>query len=261
MARRTRQRPSPRRPPVRGRLWLESVVSMPLRLCALKCSPWRTRVQGSATDNALQPVTSPRLCSWHTRCGPTHSGPLPLASCRIRPWSKAPLAAAGLRQDGPPTANGGIGTPPPAAAARTMSNISFPDGEERLETLATAACHEFSLHAAASFAISACLGDALASVEGSSWTPLRGQPLVAMAGVHHLKCCSICFTGVRGAPLPTDLVFGSMPPNVVVRRPAQSSARPSRADHQSVMNHAVLSAASTSCQSHTLPLTRCRRAF
>jgi len=31
--------------------------------------------------------------------------------------------------------------------------------------------------------------------------------------------CGMVFAGVRGAPLPTDLVFGSMPPNVVVRCP------------------------------------------
>jgi len=42
---------------------------------------------------------------------------------------------AGLRQDGQTTANGGISTPPPAVAARTMSNISFPDGEQRLGML------------------------------------------------------------------------------------------------------------------------------
>ena len=66
---------------------------------------------------------------------PRSSGPLPSASrwIRLGPHALASVMA-GLRQDGPPVANGGPVMPPPAPVARTMSNISFPDGE-RLGTV------------------------------------------------------------------------------------------------------------------------------
>jgi len=96
MARRTRQRPSLRRPQVRGRVWLASVVSLALRLCA---------------QNVLLSHPGPRLSDGFARIALRSSAATALVSHALRPRSLGPPSLRFLSD--PPMVSG---TPLPRQA-------------------------------------------------------------------------------------------------------------------------------------------------
>ena len=154
--------------------------------------------------------------------------------------------AAGLRQDGPPIANGGPVPPAPAPVARTASNISFPDGETPMpgrntcalamqpfcswqlrlfiscgEVCATYACCRRQVDTLCGMVY--VLHPALPSAESVEEMAI----LTGSWGNTSSRCCECC-AGVLQAPPPRDLIFGSMPPHVMARLRTLCRCNPAR---------------------------------